>query len=106
MAANTLNFDAVLDLLDNENNNSDSSGISSDEEEDLNRLLAASDSDSRQVFICFERKDVIMSWSFASSRNFLRHSKSDAVCHTNRARILLLMSVWSSQNIGRALSNT
>jgi hypothetical protein len=53
MAANTLNFDAVLDLLNNENNNSDSGDISSDEEEDLNRLLAASDCDSRQVFICF-----------------------------------------------------
>jgi hypothetical protein len=49
MASQTLNFDAVLDLLDNENNNSDSGGISSDEEEDLDRRLAA----SRQVFICF-----------------------------------------------------
>ena len=34
-------------------NNSDSGDILSDEEEDLNRLLAASDCDSRQVFICF-----------------------------------------------------
>jgi hypothetical protein len=31
MTSNTLNFDAVLDLLDNENNNSGSGGISSDE---------------------------------------------------------------------------
>ena len=53
MASNTVNFDAVLDLLENENNNSDDGGISSDEEEDLNRRLAASDSESRQVFICF-----------------------------------------------------
>jgi hypothetical protein len=44
MASNKLNFDAVLDLLDNENNNSDSGDISSDEEEDLNRLLAVSGS--------------------------------------------------------------
>jgi hypothetical protein len=44
MTSNTLNFDAVLDLLDDENNNSGSGGISSDEEEDLNRLLAASGS--------------------------------------------------------------
>jgi hypothetical protein len=48
-----INFDQVLDAIDNENFEFDVPGISSDEEEDLDRRLEMSDSDSRQVFTCF-----------------------------------------------------
>ena len=48
-----LNFDDVLEAIGNENFEFDVPGISSDEEEDLDRRLEMSDSDSRQVFTCF-----------------------------------------------------
>jgi hypothetical protein len=48
-----INFDQVLDAIGNENFEFDVPGISSDEEEDLDRRLEMSDSDSRQVFTCF-----------------------------------------------------
>jgi hypothetical protein len=48
-----LNLDEVLNAISNENFEFDVPGISSDEEEDLDRRLAMSDSDSRQVFSYF-----------------------------------------------------
>jgi predicted patatin/cPLA2 family phospholipase len=48
-----LNLDDVLNAISNENFAFDATGISSDEEEDLDRRLAMSDSDARQVFSCF-----------------------------------------------------
>ena len=53
MASSTLNLSSVIQQLEDEYNDSDNGGISSGEEEDLDRRLAASDSDFRQVFICF-----------------------------------------------------
>ena len=53
MASSTLNLSSVIQQLEEEYNDSDNGGISSGEEEDLDRRLAASDSDFRQVFICF-----------------------------------------------------
>jgi hypothetical protein len=47
------NIDAVIDTLSHETFGFEATGISSDEEEDLDRRLAMSDSDSRQVFTCF-----------------------------------------------------
>jgi hypothetical protein len=48
-----LTIDTVLDQLNDEMFGFEASGISSDEEEDLDRRLAMSDSDARQVFTCF-----------------------------------------------------
>ena len=48
-----LTLDAVIDAISNENFALDASGISSDEEEDLDRRLEMSDSDPGQVFSCF-----------------------------------------------------
>ncbi|CAB3977250.1 Hypothetical predicted protein [Paramuricea clavata] len=48
-----VNFAEVLQCIEDQNDDSNTGGISSDEEEDLDRRLAASDSDIRQVFICF-----------------------------------------------------
>jgi hypothetical protein len=48
-----LNLEDVLEAIGNENVAFDALGISSDEEEDLDRRLEMSDSDSRQVFTCF-----------------------------------------------------
>ena len=47
------NFDQVLEAIGNENFEFNFAGISSDEEEDLDRRLEMSDSDSRQVFTFF-----------------------------------------------------
>ena len=43
----------VIVALEDDNCDADDPGISSDEEEDLNHQLLASDIDSRQVFLCF-----------------------------------------------------
>ena len=48
-----VNFAQVLQLIEAENDDSNTGGISSDEEEYLDMRLEASDSDLRQVFICF-----------------------------------------------------
>jgi hypothetical protein len=48
-----LNLDDVLNAISNENFEFDVPGISSDEEEDLDRRLAMSDNDSKQVFSYF-----------------------------------------------------
>ena len=48
-----LNLDDVLDAISNETFAFDATGISSDEEEDLDRRLEMLDGDSRQVFTCF-----------------------------------------------------
>ena len=51
-----LNLDEVLNALSNENFEFDVPGISSDEEEDLDRRLAMSDSDSKQYFHIFSEQ--------------------------------------------------
>ena len=48
-----LTFEQVLEALEDANFEVDNAGISSDEEEDLDRLLESSSDDERQVFICF-----------------------------------------------------
>ena len=48
-----LSLDQVLNALEEDNFDIDDAGISSDEEEDLDRCLESSGNDSRQVFICF-----------------------------------------------------
>ncbi len=54
MAAKNLPRDEVLDVLDDWSA-SDAGGISSAEEEDLDRQFEESDDSSRQVFMCFYR---------------------------------------------------
>ena len=46
-------FDETLNALEVETVDVDDAGISTDEEEDLDRRLATSDCEPRQVFICF-----------------------------------------------------
>jgi hypothetical protein len=52
-------FDETLNVLEDETVDVDDAGISTDEEEDLDRRLATSDSEPRQVFICSWRTDVV-----------------------------------------------
>jgi hypothetical protein len=54
-------FDEILSALEDKNFDIDDAGISTDEEDDLDRQLATSDSDRRQVFICL-RTDVVISF--------------------------------------------
>ena len=56
-----MTFDEVLNALDDDNFGIDDAGISSEEEEDLDRRLESSGNDSRQVFICFYRTNVVLS---------------------------------------------
>ncbi len=48
-----LTVDDVINALENDNYEVSDAGISSDEEEELDRYLESSGDDSRQVFICF-----------------------------------------------------
>ena len=47
------NFDEVSQDIEAENVDIDDVGISSDEEEDLDRCMESSGSELRQVFVCF-----------------------------------------------------
>ncbi len=47
------NFDEVSQGIEAENVDIDDVGISSDEEEDLDRCMESSGSELRQVFVCF-----------------------------------------------------
>ena len=61
MASTNFHVDDVLEALENAHLTNEDGGISTDEEDDLDRQLETSDSDQRQVFICFQRTDVVMS---------------------------------------------
>ena len=53
MASEKFSIEDVIKRLEDANIDEDDPGISSDEEEDLDDQLLASDSDLRQVFLCF-----------------------------------------------------